>query len=331
MSASHPTPSWSRLRTSGQDDGDEVSTIASAVESGYGPVRFALGVNGEPRLLVPCSPTAQLAAQDSPNLSLGLVKLTVLGIPTTFIDLKCIDRRLESVFAELASEILKRLQTGNSPTNAVTGGIKDFRTLLSQARSNEPSDEMIAGLIGELVVLSNLCIQDSSAVQAWTGPDSERHDFRHARHAIEVKTSLRADRQVVSIHGVEQLSAPSDGTLVLFHVRIERTSNGDLSVGRLVESLIGLGVKESTLRTRLNELGCQDHLAKEWNRCSFNLEGVDVYQIGDGFPAITRRSFDGDALPPGLSSIRYDVNLQFASAFKLDEEGTRNVIERFLA
>lgn len=331
MSASDPTPSWGRLRTGGRGDNNEISTIASSVDSGYGPVRFALGTNDEPRLLVPCSSTTRLAAQEAPNLSLALVRLMLEGTSTAFIDLTCIDRRLESVFTELASEVLKRLKAGNSPSNAVTGGIRDFRALLSQAHSDEVSDEVIAGLIGELVVLSRLCAKDISAVHAWTGPDSERHDFRHARHAIEVKTSLRADRKVISVHGVEQLSAPTDGTLVLFHVRIERTSDGELSVGKLVDQLLGLGVHEPTLRTRLGELGCHDHHAKEWNRRSFNLEGMHAYNVGAGFPAITRHSFALGELPSGLLNIAYDIDLQVASAFKLDEEGIRAVIERFLA
>lgn len=331
MSASHPTPSWGRLRTGSRDDKDEISTIASSVDSGYGPVRFALGTRGEPRLLVPCSPATRLAAHEAPNLSLALVKLTVERNPTVFIDLTCADRRLESVFAELASEILKRLQAGSSPSDAVTGGIKDFRALLSQAHPDDLADEVIAGLVGELVVLSRLCSEDIASVHTWTGPDSERHDFRHARHAIEVKTSMRADRSVVSIHGFEQLSAPSDGTLVLFHVRIERTASGSLSVGKLVDELLERGVHEPTLRTRLAELGCHDHQSKEWNGRSFNLEGVSAYNVGPGFPAITRSAFAAGEVPRGLLNIAYDVDLQFASSFKLDEEGVSAVIERFLA
>lgn len=331
MTSSHPSHSWERLRTRGPDDGNEVSALASPVDSGYGPVRYALGAYGEPRLLVPCSSTTRLAAQEAQKLSLELVKLTVEGDSATFIDLTCVDRRLESVFAELASEILKRLQAGASPSNAVTGGIRDFRDLLSQAHPNDVSDEIIAGLIGELLVLSRLCEEDVDALHAWTGPDAERHDFRRAGHAIEVKTSLRADRKVVSIHGIEQLSAPSDGTLVLFHVRIERTANGLLSVAELVDDLLVLGIHEPTLRTRLGELGCHDHHAEEWNRRSFNLEGVSAYNVGPGFPAITREAFAAGKPPPGLTNLAYNVDLQFAAAFELDDNGINAVVERFLA
>ncbi|MGY0556574.1 PD-(D/E)XK motif protein [Lysobacter sp. A421] len=331
MTSSHPAPLWGRLRARVRDDGDEVSTLVSPVDSGYGRVRYALGAYGEPRLLVPCSSTIRLAAQEAQNLSLELVRLTIEGNSGIFIDLTCVDGRLESVFAELASEILKRLQAGASPSIAVTGGIRDFRDLLSQAHPNDVSDEVIAGLVGELFVLSRLCNEDVDALHAWTGPDAERHDFRRARHAIEVKTSLRADRKVVSIHGIEQLSAPSDGTLVLFHVRIERTASGLLSVGKLVDDLIALGIHEPTLRTRLGELGCHDHHANEWNRRSFNLEGVSAYNVGPGFPAITREAFAAGKPPSGLTNIAYDVDLQFAAAFELDDDGVDGVIERFLA
>ena len=245
------------------------------------------------------------------------------------MDLTCLDRTLESVFAELTNEVLKRVESGATPVDAVAGGIKDFRDLLREPTVGA-SSEAIAGLLGELLILQRLCAKRADAVRTWTGPESHRHDFRRGNHAIEVKTSLRSDRRIVTIHGIDQLSAPSDGTLVLFHIRMERVDAGELSVGRLVSDLLAGGVDENSLRTALRAAGCSDHTSPEWNHISFHLEGIQAYSVQEGFPAITRNLFRNE-VPSGLLGVTYEVNLDLASTFALDEAGSRAAIDRFLS
>lgn len=330
MTATSAPTSWNRLRKSIRDEATEVPTVASEVETGYGPVRFAIGPQGEPRLLVPCGQGTRLTEPGARNLKVVLNRLQFEGISTLFVDVTCLNAGLESVFAELSSEIIKRLRTGMPPALAVTGGIADFRDLLRDAPQSAVPDEAIGGLIGELLVLRRLCMEDLNAVKSWTGPLSQRHDFRRGANALEVKTSLRSDRRTVSIHGIDQLSAPAGGCLVLFHVRIERTDAGALSIGALVAELLSMGVEQTPLDTALRALSCEDPTGPDWNRIAFALEGVATYEVTHGFPAITRDRFD-EGIPPGLSNVRYDVNLDLASTHALDDASTQAAIARFLS
>lgn len=331
MTTTSATVAWTRLRkTLRERASGEVPTVPTGVETIHGPVRYAIGPTGEPRLLVPCSHDSRLAATDTQKLRVDLNRLQCENTSTLFVDVMCLDPRLESVFAELVSEVIKRVHSGSPPGVAVSGGINDFRDLLRPATSGEVTDETIAGLIGELLILRRLCNEDLGAITAWTGPTSQRHDFRRGNHALEVKTSMRSDRRTVTIHGIDQLSPPSVGTLVLFHVRLERSDQGALSVGQLVTEILSFGVDSIALASALSALGCPDPSDPDWNRVKFGLKGMTAYEVAPEFPAITSSLFPG-GVPTGLDNVRYDVNLDLANPFSLDEAGLQAAIKRFLS
>jgi hypothetical protein len=147
---------------------------------------------------------------------------------------------------------------------------------------------------------------------------------------LEVKTSTRSDREIIRVHGIDQLSPPMGGTLVLLHIRLERADSGSLSVDTLVSELIALGVDTFLLHAGLAALGCENPAGSDWNRTCFALEGMTAYSVGPGFPAITRDRFV-EGIPRGLSNVIYDVNLDLASAHALNETATEHEIRRFLS
>jgi len=310
---------WKRLRATGVGDGVlEVPSVASPIQTGFGQIRFAVGPEGQPRLLVP---VASIHASDrlasTPKLAVTVSRFSLRGKQTQFVDVMSLDRGLDPVFAELAEEILRRVQDGNPPVTSVTGAIDDFRELLRERRQEEIPDSRILGLVGELHVLKILTGFSTDAVEAWTGPYEQRHDFRRHIHALEVKTSGRSDAMKVSINGSEQLAAPSGGSLALVHVRMEMVDDGDMSVGKLVESLLAAGVDRGTLYRGLTALECANPMAAEWNRLSFHAEGLSAYTVREGFPRITNANFPSGHLPAGIASLQYELDLSHAARFEL--------------
>lgn len=308
-----------RLQSTGQGDGAiVVPSIPSAVETGFGPIRFAIGPNGQPRLMVPCGPGVSLGeVTSSSNLSVSLSRYDLGGRSSLFIDVMCNERALDSVFAELADEIVHRIAGGLGPVDAVEGTIRDFRNLLHDAESQEVTTQQIVGLIGELVVLRSLARLSSKALEAWVGPHEQRHDFRRREHAIEVKTTARADATSVTISSVEQLSEPVGGTLALVHVSIERADGGRLSVSDLCTEIIANGVARHDLWKALALMGCLDAAAPEWNRIRYELNGVTGYQVTDKFPRITPLEFSNNTLPEGIESVVYSIDLRSATNCRL--------------
>jgi hypothetical protein len=317
-----PIDRWTRLRGSGEGDGAiEVPSISSGVETGFGPVRFAIGPEGQPRLMVPCGPDAAHRGDVSNGkLSVALSRYEVAGRKTLFLDVMCVERALDPVFAELADEIVHRVADGEAPSDAVESTISDFRDLLKDAERTEIPVEKILGLVGELVVLRSLVRTSPQAIEAWTGPFEQRHDFRRREHAIEVKTSARADETSVSISSCEQLSEPAGGSLMLVHLIVERAESGELSVSGLSSEIVANGVPRPSLKKALAAIGCSDPESPEWNCVRYELEKIIGYRVASGFPRITTGQFPGGVLPHGIESIAYSVDLSSARQFVLSDE-----------
>lgn len=311
---------WSEIRASGQGDGIlEVPSRATTVTTGYGQVRIAIGPQGEPRLLVPVGrPASGSTTAGSRSLFLSRSSFRSAGKLEHFIDITLRNPRLTRVFTELVEEILKRLENGEGPEKAVHGTIQDFRNLLARTPEGEIPLTKLGGLIGELVILERLTAMRPEALDGWTGPIGQRHDFRRRGIALEVKTSLRSDAARVTIHGPEQLLPPSDGRLILAHVRLEPVDGGAISVARLHHAIIEHGTDELVLDERLAELGCSDPNAEEWNATHFALEGIDFYAVLPGFPSVTSESFPGGVLPLGVVTLTYEIDLSTARGYLLD-------------
>lgn len=310
---------WKLLKNSGKGDGFlEVPSIDSGVETGFGTARYAIGVQGQPRLLVPVGGIDSAKGLSSTSKLIVTSSIfKVFGKGTFFIDIQSQDRALDVVFAELAEEILRRIKEGTPPLRAIIQSIEDFRELLKLGPPEEISDNQIFGLIGELEVLRKLSAYSNGAVGIWTGPYGQRHDFRQGIHALEVKSSSRSSASKVTIHGIDQLAPPDGGTLHLVHIRVERAEQGKISVGSLFESIICLGANDKLLRECLAEIGCSDPYAEAWNRLHFELEGIRVYLVSDGFPRIVDSSFLAGSLQTGVSALEYEIDLDNATQFEL--------------
>lgn len=321
---------WRRLKASGGGDGViEVPSIDSGISTGYGTARYAIGAQGQPRVLVPIGGlTSTRALASTPKLSVSMTNYLVSGKGTLFIDIMCLDRALDLVFAELAEEILRRINEGHPPLKAVMASIDDFRELLKETSHSEIPESVILGLVGELEVLRRLTICNEAAVESWTGPYELRHDFRVGVHALEVKTSGRSDATRVSIHGIDQLAPPAGGTLHLAHVCLERADSGPLSVSTIFDSLIRLGADKALLRKGLDVLECSDPHSEEWNRLTFTLEGLKLYCISEGFPRIITSSFAEGSLPKGITALEYQIDLSHAQPFELSPADCELAIKR---
>lgn len=324
---------WAEIRASGRGDGIlEVPSRTTTVTTGYGQVRIALGPAGEPRLLVPVGrPAAGTTNAGSHNLLLTRSSFRSVGKLEHFIDITLRNPRLYRVFTELVEEILKRLESGIGPETAVHGTIQDFRNLLARTPEGEIPLTKLCGLLGELVILEKLTAKLPNALEAWTGPNGQRHDFRRRDIALEVKTSLRSDASRVIIHGPEQLLPPSGGRLYLAHVRMEPVNGGPLSVAELHRKIIENGTDEVILDEQLAELGCSNPDAEEWNTMSFALEGIDIFTLSPGFPSITPASFSDSILPVGIVGLTYEIDLAMAHSHLLDESQAEALLQEFCA
>ena len=315
-----PGDAWKDLRYGRNEErGISLPTVAHQVETGHGSIRYALGPDGEPRLLLPISMHEKLPDfNDSPGLTVREATYSQNGRPVRFLDLMCRIPELESVFSEVVYELMERIRTGIPCAKALQDTLGDFRALLMAVAEREVADETILGLAGELLVLERLVRRSPSSWSTWMGPKGDRHDFRHGNVSMEVKTGSRRSSTLITISSVNQLAPPKGGSLFLASIILEKTVNGELDISRLFKRVADLSDNPGEVRKLVQAAGCHDPTSEAWNRLSFNVESENYYAVSEGFPSITPESFSTGSIPAGIDSLTYVIDLAVAEQFKLD-------------
>lgn len=237
------------------------------------------------------------------------------GISRQGIHVRCQDHGLDEAFTMFCALVCIRAASGPiSP--ALTASFEEFRSLIGANHSHVKPDTI--GLIGELLWISRMVTTAPSAVLSWMGPSGERHDFRRGRVAVEVKASLRSGGQAnkVRISSLDQLAPPDGGRLFLHTVRLERASDGEISLRKLIDGIHQQlsGEPRRYFDEQLAELGDFRQGLDE----SFGVMGTGTFEVRDGFPRLVPESLVGCSLPSGVGSVTYDLLLDFAAGFKID-------------
>lgn len=306
---------------------EEVRTYPTTASTDAGSVRLGLDHEGQLIVLVPVEKGSRLPAEArSSGLNVRMTHYTVGDSNSQFIEIGCPSPALETAFAELADEIVARIEAGSSATKAVSGTIDDFRRLIIRPAQSLISESVITGAIGELIILNTLVEKKIASIDCWTGPHDQRHDFRRGNKAIEVKTTTRWGNTQIHISSIDQLLAPDDGDLMLVHVQLENTPSGPISLSSMCKKLINNGTNAEDLYAALNNLGIIDPHDEVLNKSNYTLKSMNWYLVDSRFPCITSRHLP---LPTGVLNITYTVDLSCAHDCMLDESAIHGQLEKF--
>lgn len=309
---------WTILRTDSRNSGGlEIPSMPLGIGTATGPIRLAVGPNGEARLLLPLTMQERLDGLEA----VGALALTVSTFMQgarahRFLDLTCPSLDLEPVFGEVVDEIVSRVSRGIGCLEAARTTLDDFRNLLDANPADRIDRSRVAGLVAELVVLNRLLDLTPSAWRAWRGPAGDRHDFRVADTSLEVKASLRASSARVTVNGLEQLAAPSGGTLHLAHFTLEPVSGGLLTIAGLGARALAKADDPAGLRDLLVGVGCPSVAADAWNQDAFRIESESHYRVEADFPRIVPSAFKSNKPHPGVDDVTYRIDLTVASSYK---------------
>ncbi|SED29694.1 PD-(D/E)XK motif protein [Streptomyces sp. TLI_105] len=114
--------------------------------------------------------------------------------------------------------------------------VEGWSSLLDRPRAM--SVERRVGLLGELSILNRLAETYGwdAAVEAWTGPYGEEHDFALVDFDIEVKTTVLERRRHV-VHGIGQLQPATDRPLWFTSLRLTRGGAGGRTLAESVHAV----------------------------------------------------------------------------------------------
>lgn len=161
------------------------------------------------------------------------------------------------------------------------------------------------GLTGELHVLEALLIREAGLLPAWRAPDDGLHDFEHAGHALEVKTTLGPGWHV-TISTLDQLDQTGLDRLDLIHVRLFETPTGDTMedlIARIDARLPDDRERRAFSNALLQrELGPDDQAARTGLRTA--VQQMTGYSVDDDFPRMRRSNIAG-----AIVELRYVLDL----------------------
>ena len=297
---------WQYLRQNAPQAEDVLSEMSITMDGEATGIQIAIDSTGLMHLLVPV--TTQPPAELPPDLTglrirhRNLDRGEVMDIfsPPAY----------EAVFTPFCKRLLQALLVeSREPWAAARTEIRSWAAAMRAPR-NDFSRITQIGLFGELWVLSNVLIPQigGDAIDHWTGPDRERHDFVGERAHLEVKTTTRSEPQF-HISRIDQLYEPNEKSLFLAAVQIEESKGGQQNIGEMIDrirhQLTGDAGALDQFLGKVSACGWYEELRHSGELLRFSLRDVEFYRVNEIFPKISSDFI----VPNGVRNIEYDINL----------------------
>lgn len=307
---------WAQLRSGRPQNEDALAFMRISVDGKETHLIMAMDQAGQLHLLIPVKHGP--AGSPPPDLNGLKVRHRLLEVGEV-IDLSAPPSH-EQVFTPFCREIVDAVvDQAREPWKAVSAVIRAWQSAWKPVRGGMDKTVQV-GLFGELLVLRSLMIPvlGPAAVDQWSGPESECHDFVGERLHIEVKTT-RKSRPEHEISRLDQLRVPSGCQLLFVSIQLEESIGGNetlvTQVDRIVDLLRGDAGALDVFMTKMVCMGWAEEMRNSGELLRFFVRGADAYIVDDDFPRLP-----DDFLPPsGIVSVRYTVDLANLPALGVDE------------
>ena len=316
--ADSPTPrQWAQLRATRPLSEGAFVTMAVVVDGVETPLSLAMDQPGHLHLLIPVQrpPTGQKPS-DLNGLKVRHRRLETGEV----IDLTAPPSH-EQVFTPFCRDVIDAIVAQRrDPWAAVAATVRNWQSAWKPVRQ-EMSAAVQVGLFGELLVLNSLklpCL-GPAAVDQWSGPDAERHDFVGDRLHLEVKTT-RKSRPEHEISRIDQLRAPAGGRLLFVSVQVEQSVGGEQTLANQLDAAVDVlrahPAALDTFMAKMASMGWSEEMRQSGELLRFNLgDDTHVYEVDADFPRLP-----DDFMPPsGVVAVKYTVDLANVPALGFDE------------
>lgn len=232
------------------------------------------------------------------------------------------EERFTDVFAALAEDLARRISEVLIPADqarAFLGQLSRWQKFLT-ASSDGLTDEAQRGLWGELQCLRERLLPALGvpAVAGWKGPEHAHQDFQFASGAIEVKTTLAKQPQVVRITSERQLDNSVWPMLILHVIALDvRDGSGETLLG-MVASLRATLTADPAAHDQFEDglllAGYLDAHAGRYAERGYFVRSEVSLHVRRGFPMLTERD-----MPAGVGDVSYGLTVAACKAFSLSE------------
>jgi len=244
------------------------------------------------------------------------------------LTLRLTERTLTDLFSVICSDLAEASsgkETADGTIQVFVVRLNRWAELLRRRLSHELSFKERLGLLGELSMLIwviDTCAVDASlAVRGWRGPEGDTNDLGLNSVRIEIKAQLSTQRRSLKISSIDQLDWNGRNLFVALH----RFSASDS--GLCLESLIS--AISAKLKTKFQTtlefqrkliVAGYDHEASYITE-TFNLEGIKIYRISDGFPRLVANN-----VAKGIIKAQYEIACDAIEEFLIEPSELKELI-----
>ncbi len=226
--------------------------------------------------------------------------------------------RFADVFTALAEDLTRRVSEAASPADqarAFLGQLGRWQKFLSVSQEGL-TEEQQRGLWGELHFLCEHLVPalGPMAVSGWKGGEQAHQDFQFPTGAVEVKTTLAKQPQIVRIASERQLDDAAWPALFLQVIVLETLESGGTTLPTLVAMLRAKLMADATaLESFEDELlayGYLDAHVSRYTERGYLVRAENLFQVKSGFPRVTERD-----LPVGIGDVGYGLAVAACESF----------------
>lgn len=307
---------WAHLRAVRPQNQDALPSMPVTVDGSCTPLSVAIDQAGHLHLLIPVdhgpagTPPYDLNGLKVRHRRLDIGEVVDLSAPPSH----------EQVFTPFCREIVEAIVCqARDPWKAVAAITRAWQSAWKPVRPAMEKTVQV-GLFGELLVLHRLMIPalGPAAVDQWSGPESERHDFVGDQLHIEVKTT-RKSRPEHEISRLDQLQSPAGCQLLFVSVRLEESIGGNESLATemdaVVDRLRGDTAALDWFMTKMANMGWSEEMRNSGELLRFFVRGAEVYAVDEDFPRLP----DDFQPPSGVVSVKYTIDLANVPSLGMDE------------
>ena len=286
------------------------------------PLFVGLEIGSRRRAILLQLPANSLPSRRLWPRSKGLESLAVSIESETYFGVGLKEPRFSDVFTALAEDLARRVSEAADPqahARAFLGQLARWQKFLS-ASSDGLSEESQRGLWGELHFLREQLLPGlgPAAVGGWKGGEGAHQDFQFQEGAVEVKTTLAKQPQVVRITSERQLDSTAWKVLFLHVTALDVTDAGGETLPAMVASLRIAMASEPAAREQFEDellmAGFLDAHALRYSARGYTVRSASSFRVGPGFPCLVEAQ-----MPVGVGDVSYALSVAACEPFKVSD------------
>ena len=316
---------WNRIHALKTQNSQQIISYQGFYSCKFGSTFIGLDAVGNESLYISVDNVFEniFVSPDISGLSFEIVLVLTLSEKNKFLKIEVTPGHsaLNEAFEAFTVTLISRISLIDdfvSLSDAIFEACNEYSTFFGKGAKTSLSFIEEEGLFGELIVLKE-CLErfGDHSISCWTGPTKNRHDFMFQdKRALEVKTSLKQNRKLITVSNDTQLSNIENAPLFLAFLILEADPKG-LSIADLVNTIYdqikNREVKEDFQRKLLEMKVVRSQIS---TKRRFSLVKRHWYKVDNQFPKLTLDEIH--SISNRIYDVKYKIDLDGLDEYKGD-------------